>query len=224
MDPKFSTFSTRKLIAALIVFLLGSIVTHYRMNYQRDHATGNWISYELPAGIRYEDCTATDEYMYFIHSGSRVSVAVFDLEGEFQHTLVFEDINKGNAYMRAEAGRIYVRLRKGTVFAFQGEENILKLDQEAAESAGYSYKWIRSGESRLRFDEEQLYYTEEDGVTIRTIPFPDGIRLVQQGGELVYPWNVIFLVLFAAVVAIWLYWILKRDKHPSWLAEVSDRR
>lgn len=139
--------------------------------------TTKWeLSFQHIGPIAFEQCDATDEYLYFSYMNSVSSVDVYDRQACYLYSLVFSDKQNGAIYLRCDQDKMYIKLRNDYVYVFQGKEELACMTEAEADSKGYTNAWFKAAESRLDVDNSQLYLLDEQGQCIAEIEKPQEIN------------------------------------------------
>lgn len=139
---------------------------------------GTWvISDQQGARGPVEFTDATGEYLFLGYSHISTCVDVYDRNGEFQYSILFDDIQKGRFRMRCEGSRLYILTRKGQLFVFNGSTEVLHQTADEAAHYGYTKDWFQERNYRITIDDgviEGVSSTSEDSFELL---LPEGVRV-----------------------------------------------
>ena len=108
---------------------------------------------------------------------SRSCVYAYSHDGTYLYTLEFRDISNGNIYIRCEGERLYIKLRNNNVLVFQGRILIDAMNEDEADTLGFSNDWFFGG-SALAAEKDVLYFLDNQQNRI-PVAVPSQILLPQ---------------------------------------------
>lgn len=106
----------------------------------------------------YSKCDATNDLIFFAYGSSFVDA--YDTEGEFQFTLYFKDKQNGGFHIRCEDQKLYVSTKGHTVFIFDRDREVSRMNLEEARENGFSYVWFDEKKPNFRIDNDFAYMVD----------------------------------------------------------------
>ena len=106
----------------------------------------------------YSRCDATNDLIFFAYGSSFVDA--YDTEGEFQFTLYFKDKQNGGFVIRCEDQKLYVSTKSSTVFVFDRDQEVSRMNLEEARQNGLSWVWFDEEKPNFRIDNDYAYVTD----------------------------------------------------------------
>ena len=107
---------------------------------------------------RYSECDATNDLIFFAYDSSFVDA--YDTEGEFQFTLYFENKQNGGFAIRCEDQKLYVSTKSHTVFVFDRDQEVSRMNLEETRQNGFSWVWFDEEKPNFRIDNDYAYVTD----------------------------------------------------------------
>ena len=104
---------------------------------------------------RYSRCDATNDLIFFAYDHSFVDA--YDPKGEFQFTLYFENKQNGGFHIRCEEQKLYVSTKGNSVFIFERDQEVCRMNLEEARENGFSYLWFDEEKPNFRIDNGYAY-------------------------------------------------------------------
>lgn len=150
--------------STIIVFVVISI---YPVSFRHGtKPTGTWSIGTVRNERRsFEQCDATAEYLYFsyIVSGG-IYVDVYSNDGEFLYLISVADNNQnGRNRMRCHDESLYICMKDGSVYVFQGKEFVHALSSREAQELGFTYHWFEKRNITLTMDDMYIYRVDGEG-------------------------------------------------------------
>ena len=107
---------------------------------------------------RYSKCDATNDLIFFAYDSSFVDA--YDTEGEFQFTLYFENKQNGGFAIRCEDQKLYDSTKSHTVFVFDSDQEVSRMNLEETRQNGLSWVWFDEEKPNFRIDNDYAYVTD----------------------------------------------------------------
>jgi len=126
----------------------------------------------------FDQCDATAENLYFSYIvGGKIFVDVYDNDGQFLYLIsVVDNFQNGGNSMRCHDERLYIRMKNGSVYVFQGQELVRTLSSQEAEELGFTYHWFEKRNVNLAMDDMYIYRVDGEGTPISQTPRDPEIR------------------------------------------------
>ncbi len=155
------------------------------------------------------DFDATTDYVYFAYSEKNSIVDVFDSQGNFLYSILFENQEKGGLLIRCEDEMLYVRLKNDDVMVFNGDRLTQSFGKEESEKAGMDYHWFNEKPVSIRLKGIRFYRMDALGHTQHQIAVP--------GYVVVSYYNQYFSFAFVLIVSfiVLLSKIMRREIHSK---------
>lgn len=122
----------------------------------------------------YSECDATNDLIFFAYGSSFVDA--YDHEGEFQFTLYFEDKQNSVFEIRCEEQKLYVSTKGHTVFVFDRDQEVDRMNLEEARENGFSYPWFDEEKTNFRIDKDYAYVIDPKTNEETVFQLPQAIK------------------------------------------------
>lgn len=161
------------------------------------------IGYEQgPRSISYTSVDATEDLIFFVYSGEGNLIDAYDNTGAFRFTLFFRDRENSGLSACCRDGLLYVRGNGGTIFAFDGDREVERMDaKEARERGVYVDLPSWRGKTNIAVRGNVICRLDDQGNTTMEVPLPGALsydRSVKRRNGL------LVLLIPVALVACWL--------------------
>lgn len=170
----------------------------------------------------FDQCDATAENLYFSYIVSgKIFVDVYNNDGQFLYLVsVVDNRQNGGNSMRCHDERLYIRMKNGSVYVFQGQELVRTLSRQEAEELGFTYYWFEKRNVTLSMDDMYIYRVDGEGKPISQTPRDPEIRKHLYTANPDYTGNpvaaIVIIVVFISIViaSILLARSLEKNKPP----------
>ena len=173
---------------SVIVFIIFAIIVcmHIGINYfivpvneEKSQNSDEWIpsTYRVEYNAQFQNAPITSydivgDLVYFSYSEGVSAVEAYDLNGKYVFSIIFANEQKGSILIRGEEDRLYISTKNNDVFVFKCDTLIEILSKEAADAAGYHYKWFSENKSGIKFVGTHLRRFDSKGDIYVDVPVP----------------------------------------------------
>ena len=114
------------------------------------------------------DFDATKEYVYFAYSEKCSVVDVFDHQGLFLYSLLFENRAKGILLIQCKNDQLYIQLKNDEIMVFSGDCLLESYSKQAAKDAGIDDRWFHKAPEKIALKGLTFYRID----TIQDVEYP----------------------------------------------------
>lgn len=165
----------------------------------------------------YTQIDATDRYLYFSYSKSSC-VDVFNHNGEFQYAILLPDCQNGTVQIRCVDNCLFVSDKNNTVYIFDENEEIERMNYDQAKLRGYDFFWFEEKKSIQKVDEFFYYEMDDTGNAVRKILLPTENTSINY-----FPITIFLIALLLYFLAILRYFQKKTSlQNDVWTNRRSD--
>ena len=184
------------IIAIVLLMALYLVLNHNQTDYPERYYASPVVSTDYPnIDMNIEQVVDDGSYIYVLHHHSNGIVQVYDLDGNYQHTLFFYCHMNGGFSLAVEDNILYVQDMRQNVYVFREGEFCDFLTKREAEIELSNVRF-RSGESSDGYTiRSQSVWKEINGEPVLIIGTPDQDKVLDTTGLLMLGCVVILAIM-----------------------------